>query len=363
MVSSENRICRASGQEFIVESEEIALYDRLGAPLPTLAPAERQRRRTAYRNFVNLYYRTCSKTGQRILSMYDVDSPFPVYANSYWWSDNWDPLSYGREYDFNRPFFEQFRELNGVVPRFAVTTMQCENSDFANMTMYSRNCYMTFGCINSEDCMFGHIIWECQNCVDCLYGYQCQWCSHSTDIVNCYDVHYSTEAVNCNESYFLHDCRSCQNCFGCYNLRNKQYCVFNRQLSRAGYEREMARLLPLSAESVEQTSAWLDQERTNQAIYPGTFATQCEDVDGNHLYYSAGLKGCFDAKRCESSRRARDFPRAKYYRPSRRRPSSCDLVRRQGCQSPAYVHRPESRLRLCPLPSSRPLHCDHDCQR
>ena len=302
MVTTKTRRCKVTGETFLIGADEIELYQRLGAPLPTLCPSERQRRRTSYRNFMNLYYRPCSKSGRRVLSMYDVDSPFPVYANSIWWSDEWDPKSYGREYDFNRPFFEQWKELAAVVPRFALNLMQCENSDYANMTMFSRNCYMTFGCINSEDSMFGHIIWECQNCVDCLYGYQCQWCSNSTDIVGCYDVHYSTETVNCSESYFLHDCRSCQNCFGCYNLRNKKYCLFNQQLSRSEYEAQLKRMMPLSAKTVEQTSEWLAQERAAHAVFPGTVSNRSEDVDGNHIYFSTDLRDCFDVKRSEGSR-------------------------------------------------------------
>lgn len=302
MVSNETRTCKVSGDRFSVDQTEKELYGRLGIPLPTLCPAERQRRRTAHRNFINLYYRNCSASKKRILSMYDSDAPFPVYDNSIWYGDSWDAKDFGRDYDFNRPFFEQWRELSAVVPRWALTTMQCENSDFANMTMYSRNCYMTFGCISSEDCMFGHIIWECQNCVDCLYAYQCQWCSNSTDIVGSYDVHYSTEAVNCSECYFLHDCRSCRNCFGCYNLRNKQYCMFNQQLSRSEYESRISLLLPLSADKAAELEQWLAAERKNHALFPGTVGTQCEDSTGNHLYFSTDLKDCFDAKRCESSR-------------------------------------------------------------
>ena len=45
-----------------------------------------------------------------MLSTYSEDAPMPVYHYESWGSESWDPLQYGRPFDFNRPFFEQFKE-------------------------------------------------------------------------------------------------------------------------------------------------------------------------------------------------------------------------------------------------------------
>jgi len=229
------RTCAASGVPFEISAEDRRFYEKMGVPPPQLSPEERQRRRIAFRNFRSLYRRPCDGTGKTTIAMYDVDSPFPVYSHEYWWSDAWDAGGYSRDFDFGRPFFEQYKQLSDVVPRFAVMNVQAENCIFSNMVYSSHNCYLVFGCVCSEDCLYGHIVWDSRNCVDTLYAYRCEWCSHSIDIVDCYGLHYSTECAGCRESYFLHDCKNCKNCFACTNLRNRQYCFYNEQYTKDEY--------------------------------------------------------------------------------------------------------------------------------
>ena len=40
--------------------------------------------------------------------MYKPESKAVVYSPDVWWSDEWDPLDYGLDFDFSSPFFEQF---------------------------------------------------------------------------------------------------------------------------------------------------------------------------------------------------------------------------------------------------------------
>lgn len=294
--------CLISSEEFDISGEEIEFYQRMGAEPPKLSPLERQRRRMMFRNFRSLYHRNCSVTGKRMLSMYSENVPFPVVTPEYWWSDSWDARQYGREIDFSRPFFEQYSELMRAVPRYAIMNLNSENCQFSNFTFEAKNCYLVFGCVRDEDCLYGHIVWDSKNCVDCLYAYKSEWSSNSIDIVGCYDVHYSLEASNCRESYFLFDCFGCQNCFCCYNLRQSQYCIFNQQYSREEYASKMKELLPLSAADVRKYSKWLSEMRLSKAVCPPRFELRNEDVDGNHLYDSKELAFCFDVKASENSK-------------------------------------------------------------
>ena len=43
--------------------------------------------------------------------MYDPASGFIVYDNAYWWGDEWNAKSYGRDMDFDQAFFPQFLQL------------------------------------------------------------------------------------------------------------------------------------------------------------------------------------------------------------------------------------------------------------
>lgn len=94
----------------LAKSED-SFYEKMGIPAPKLSPLERQLRRCLHRNFTNIYFRKCSGSGARIMSMYDSDVPFPVYENEYWWSDRWDVKQYNQEYNFNKSFFSQYWEL------------------------------------------------------------------------------------------------------------------------------------------------------------------------------------------------------------------------------------------------------------
>ena len=289
-------ICNATGKPFEVSDQEVSYYERQGIPLPTLSPRERQRRRIAYRNFRSLYSRPCDATGQNVISMYDENAPFPVYSNSAWWADNWDASVHGREFDFSRGFFEQYQELNSLVPRPAVSNVNTENCEYSNFALNSRNCYLVFGCVGNESCLYGHIVWHSTNCVDALYAFRCEWCSNSVDLVDCYDVHYSTEVAGCKESYFLNDCRNSSHCFCCTNLRNAQYCILNKQYSKEEYYKQLEENFPLSETKVSEWATWLAALKEEQAVYPELFGVKNENVSGNHIYESKNIENCFDVK-------------------------------------------------------------------
>jgi hypothetical protein len=86
-------------------------------PPPTLCPDCRQQRRLSFRNERNLYKRKCGATGRDIVSIYSPDKPFIVYHQDYWWSDKWDPMSYGKEFDFSRSAFEQMGDMYQDIPK------------------------------------------------------------------------------------------------------------------------------------------------------------------------------------------------------------------------------------------------------
>lgn len=74
----------------------------------------------------------------------------PVYSDEYWNSDKWDPMEYGRDYDFSRPFFEQIRELYNIVPWGVMWSMEKVNSDYS-FSAYTKNGYLLFDSGYVED--------------------------------------------------------------------------------------------------------------------------------------------------------------------------------------------------------------------
>ena len=122
-----------------------AFYQKMEVPEPTRCPACREMRRLAFRNERSLYLDACSLCKKQMFSMHHPSKTYPVFCNSCWYSDKWDAHDYARDFDFNRPFFEQFKELLKKVPRMATSTFDNENSDFVNCATRDKNCYLIFG--------------------------------------------------------------------------------------------------------------------------------------------------------------------------------------------------------------------------
>jgi hypothetical protein len=113
-------------------------------PPPTLCPDCRQQRRLAFRNERKLYKRKCDATKKEIVSIYSPDKPYTVYNQEYWWSDAWDPLSYGRGFDFSRGAMEQMDELIRNVPKMSISVEKQENSEYTNYAGWNKDCYLLF---------------------------------------------------------------------------------------------------------------------------------------------------------------------------------------------------------------------------
>lgn len=92
--------CQNCNQKFVIEPEDFEFYKKIGVPAPTFCPECRLQRRMTFRNETSLYKRKCDVTGKDIISIYNPKSPHIIYDHKYWWSDEWDAIEYGKEYDF-----------------------------------------------------------------------------------------------------------------------------------------------------------------------------------------------------------------------------------------------------------------------
>jgi len=111
MFQSKTKICQNCQQKFFIEPEDFEFYQKVGVPAPTFCSRCRAQRRLIFRSGRNLYKRKVEGYDKKVFSCIHPDSPFKVYHADYWWSDKMDAMKYGQDYDFSRPFFEQFKEL------------------------------------------------------------------------------------------------------------------------------------------------------------------------------------------------------------------------------------------------------------
>ena len=108
---SETKICQNCKQKFAIEPDDFAFYEKVKVPPPTFCFDCRLQRRMGWRNERTLYKRKCDALGhnEEIISMYAPGTPYKVVDAKYWWNDEWDPLDYGKPYDFNKPFFQKYQ--------------------------------------------------------------------------------------------------------------------------------------------------------------------------------------------------------------------------------------------------------------
>lgn len=297
------KICCLSGQEFIVTEADQEFYKKIGVPLPTLRPQERQRRRLSFRNERNLYHRKCDLTGRQIISNISVDKPYKVYEKDVWWSDQWDPLELGRPYDFSRSFFEQLQELRIAVPRISLFSKGGENVDYTNHATYNKNCYLLFNATLCENVHYStNYVVSCKDCGDCysidhcelLYNsFLCQQCYNSVDLVNC---------KNCTDSAFLYDCRGCKNCMMCWGLRNKEYCIENKQYTKEEYEKIMKSFDLGSFENYKKLQQRFKDVVGQNAPHRFAIIDQSENCTGDYIIQSKNTQDSFYAVACRDSR-------------------------------------------------------------
>ena len=293
------RNCTECSQAFEITEEDLRLLDKISPvianikyplPPPTHCPSCRMQRRFAQRNETKLYRRICAHTGKPMISLYSEDKPYTVFSESAWYSDEWDALSYGRDFDFSKPFFAQFAELMRQVPRRGMhQDGTAENSDYTAFGMNNKNCYLAFSCFLCEDVYYsswtmGKNSMDCLVCVGGELLYQCVDCN------NCYHCFFCHECQNCQDSILLEDCRDCHHCIGCKNLRNKEYYLYNKPVSKEEYE----------AKRTEVLEGGLDRERETfdrwRVTLPTLAAriTQSEGCTGNYIEQSKSCIDCYD---------------------------------------------------------------------
>lgn len=290
--------CANCKQDFTIDNSDEEFYKRLDIPCPAHCPNCRQQRRLAWRNERTLYKRSCDATGKHIISVYKPKAPFPVYDNEYWYSDKWNPLDYGRDFDFSRPFFEQFAELMRAVPQLARSAVANENCDYVNQCGWCKDCYMIFEADFNRDCFHSNNIYDSRDCMDIFHGTADELCYECVDCTNSYDLNFSQDCKSCANSWFCKACVNCKHCFGCINLHNKEYHFFNQKLTRGEYEKHVAAIpkkTPQDIEKIREKFFGATAKFPQKAVH----GTHLEDSTGDYLYHTQRCYDCYDIHNCQ----------------------------------------------------------------
>lgn len=285
--------CRACSIEFTHTVAEIELLQKLGFTPPLQCPDCRLQHRLLFRNERNLFRRKDSKAGQQIISIYHPESPYVVWQNKDWWSQEWDAENYGRDFDFTKPFFEQFESLRREVPRIALFNVNPYNSDYCQQAYDNKNCYLCFVVKDCEDSLYVTHSNNLTDCMDCGHLQHCELSYECLDSDKLYSCVLSQSCQNSSNLYFCFDCIGCHDCIGCIGLRNRKYCVKNEQLTEQSYKEHLASL------QLNTRAGFVKAESVFEDFHFGSIQRQNLNINteacvGNYLINAKNCHECFD---------------------------------------------------------------------
>lgn len=300
---SETRTCQNCKTQFTIEPDDFAFYEKIRVPPPTWCPECRLQRRLMFLNHRSLYRRKCNLCGKNIIAIYAQDAPFPVYCPDCYWSDKWDAKSYGRDYNFSVPFFEQFRKLSWSVPHISLMALHSTlvNSEYNNLVSELRNCYLLFNSDYNENCAYGSEIEHSKECLDNTMIDSCELCYQGVNLINCYQSRFSVDCENCQNVWFSKNCVNCSDCVGCMNLRNKKYHIFNQPFTKEEYA---AKIKELNLDSrhglaeVRKHAAKVALELPQKYIH----GRQNVNVSGDYINHSKNVRNTYIATESQDCR-------------------------------------------------------------
>jgi hypothetical protein len=293
-MKKEIKNCQNCKKDFVIEQEDFNFYEKIKVPAPTWCPDCRLMNRLLNISERTLYKDKCDKCNKSIVSLFSPETPYKVYCSSCWWSDSWDGTDYGRDYDFNKPFFQQLHELRQVVPCQATNMVNSIDCKYCNGIHRCKNCTYVFSGIQSINCYYSLTPIFTKDSLDSDFIINAD---HVYEILNSgglYNTKFAYFTDGCLDCSFMFNCLGCTSCFGCVNLRNQKYCIFNKKYTKEEYNKEIKKWDLGSYKIIEKA-----KEKFMEVYYsiPRKFALikNAENISGDDILNAKNCKNCFSA--------------------------------------------------------------------
>lgn len=299
---AEIKTCKSCERRFTIRPEDFNLYKKVGIPPSKECRRCRWRHQLAFWTFGKFRKTKSDLSGKTIITVLPESAGFPIYARNEWVSDAWDPMDYGKEYDFSRSFFEQFGELRAGVPHSHQQGVKNVNCEWCDDVWKCRDCYLCRAILGSEYLSYSYRAFGCKNSIDLAYcfdselSYDCLYC------FKCYRVKYSFDARNCMESMFLYDCRNVQHCFMCWNLRNKKYYILNKPYSKEKYFERLKEYDTRSYKKIQKFKKEFNNIIAREAVHRENFNVKVTNSAGNFLNECKNCFSCYFLEKSENCR-------------------------------------------------------------
>jgi hypothetical protein len=294
-MNAEIRTCQNCQKNFTIEAEDFNFYEKLHVLPPTWCPDCRFLRKLTFINERSLYKTTCGNCQKMIISMYSPESGIISWCVKCHISDIWDARDYGKDFNFDKTFFEQFKELKYNIPHRALdhNERNGEGCDYANMCYSSKNVYLSFNTATCENIKYCNAYFKRnKNCLDSIIiaenekGYELVQASKN------YNSSFLVDSDQCVDSHFLYDCSNCVNCCLSSNLRNKSYVFRNKQLSREEYI-EAVNSLKLGTYSGQNAAKEEFNNLSANAIHKYAHIKNSVNATGDFIENSKNIQNCY----------------------------------------------------------------------
>ncbi len=308
----ETRNCQNCKKEFQIRPDELVLYEKVAIELPVICTPCRFAQHFAFWPFGKFRKGVSALSGESIITMLPADARYPIYSAKEWWSDAWDPMNYGLDYDEMRPFFDQLKELQEKVPRPHQQGTNSTGSDWCDDVWDSKNCYLSRSIAKAENLSYGYRVFETKDSFDISHAFNLDNCYECTYSFSSFGLSFCRNCRDCMNSQFLYDCRNCSNCTMCWNLRGKQYCIENVQYSKEDYFEKLKDYDMGSHASLEKLKARYNELLQTETIHrenfsintynsKGTYLTDCNNCENVF-----GWEGSENCTNCLRGREAKD---------------------------------------------------------
>ncbi len=233
----ETKNCQNCKNDFVIEVDDFSFYEKIKVPPPTFCPECRMQRRVSFRNERTFYKRRCSFCDKNMMSIYPENTLFPVYCQDCWISDEWAGGELKQDFDFSKPFFEQYLNLFNQAPKPAMIIYSVNTKvDYANYVADSKNIYLSGSILDSENIFYSYSVDESFDNIDCCFSTKIELCYENIDCKQNNSSAFMYKSKECINSLFLFDCVNCQDCFMSSNIRNSRFVFRNKQMRQKEYE-------------------------------------------------------------------------------------------------------------------------------
>lgn len=295
------KLCTDCNKEFQITDAELTQYEKVDLVIPDVCCKCRWKQHMAFWPFGKFRIGKSDLSGESLITMLPENPRYPIYTSKEWWSDAWDAMSYGVDYDRSSSFFEQLKELQERVPRPHQQGAQSTGCDWCDDAWESKNCYLSRSVLRSENLMYGYRIIDVKDSADVSHAFSLDQCYDCTYCFNSYDLIFSKNCRDCIESTFLFDCRNCTNCFMCWNLRGKSHCIENIQYTKEEYDEKLKSINLGSHKELERYKNIYQEILKKNVIHKENFNIKTYDSVGTYMTNCNNCKNVFyweDSENC-----------------------------------------------------------------